>query len=284
MHSCRRTPLEPGATGAAVADRQHAASLADSMFTGAHQSSYARTHAHGYDRACANASDPSSHPAEQTNAPYELQHDSDPLHEGQHVVAESNRRRLQRLLTSRSQALNRSPQDLWSEMRPSAGVLAISNLSDGLRRLGLHVAEDDFAALVQLLADRPSWGAPQAPVITWASWQRFFSVNTPPWEDSAVERRRRLTLQRLLQSLRHTVERDGSTLVKWFAAHDLKRTGSVSFGDFFAGLRANGAILTESDAMLAAVEIDPEGGGSSVAYHKVAELLSIPQTNCPLPS
>ena len=103
-------------------------------------------------------------------------------------------------------------------------------------------------------------------------------------QDSAAERKRRLTLQRLIESLRNALGGDARRLISWFAARDRPNpTGRVSFSEFVAGLRAHGVLLSDADAALAAVEIDPVGGGTSLAYAKLTELLAPRYVACQMP-
>ena len=128
--------------------------------------------------------------------------------------------------------------------------MSIAGLNDGLARLGLRLAEVDLHELVGILSN----GDPQG-LVRWESWQSFFSDGTPSWEDSAAERRRRLTLQRLKQAIGTALRGDTAALVRWFSARDRQRSGRVSLPEFCAGLRANGVILADADVNLAAAEM-----------------------------
>ena len=77
----------------------------------------------------------------------------------------------------------------------------------------------------------------------WESWLGFFGSSAPRWEDSAAERKRRLTLNRLLQSLSASIGSEpqrAARLVRWFETRDAQRSGRISFDDFCLGLRVNG--------------------------------------------
>ena len=157
-------------------------------------------------------------------------------------------------------------------------------VTDGLRRLGLHLGEDDLRELVDALVTDSGHGLP---IVRWETWHGFFASGVPGWADSAAERRRRLVLQRLLGALQGGAQGGGDAthrLVSWLAARDGRRTGRVSVPEFCAGLRANGVLVADADAALAAVEIDPEGGGTTLAYMLLPSLVASNRAACPMPS
>lgn len=277
MHSSRRPHLTPGVPQSPSSTSALPPVVVHDSMT----STFARNSAHGYELALLQASGGAqNHPAEQVSTP--LAHPEAAATTAT-VTAESltRRRRLFRLLTERSQALSRSPHELWAEMRPSAGGIATPRgLCEGLRRLGLDLGEDDFHELVCALASDDEHG----PVIRWDAWQGFFAGGVPLWENSAAERRRRLTLNRLLGALQSALGRDIIRLVRWFAVRDIRRTGRVSIADFCSGLRANGVLIADADAGLAAVEVDPQGGGVTLDYTKLSSLMGEGRTSCPMPS
>ena len=365
MHSSRRPNLTPhhGATSDGLADSFAQFSFAPptpaastpcgptpaSAAYGATPPRYAAAHDKSYAEAYSLASDGTAHIHQHSGGSMASAMRHVEQASGQAEIDHANRRRrLHRQLTERSQALRRSPQELWAQLRPTGGVVTISNLSDGLGRLGLRLAEVlcggdptprrheshtrrahgrstwlmlrlpcrsqvDFNELVELLATSDSRTGER--VVLWQNWQHFLSASQPGWEDSAAERKRRLTLQRVLQSLGG--DRSAAALVRWFQARDRQRSGRVTFAEFCAGLRANGVILSEvhagprtaalapgpvaspcphqstsprtssivqADAQLAAVEMDPLGGGTSVAYGSLARLLNEGSTRMPMPS
>ena len=205
--------------------------------------------------------------------------------------------RLRRLLLERTAQLGRSPAHLWSALAgPSGGgALPTDQLAEGLQRLGVPLGGDDLSLLLQLLASRENApqqaeGAAAPGLVSWECWRDFWGALLPDWADSAAERRRRLTLTRLRQALSQPSAGGGRgssaslPLVGWLAARDRMRNGRVPLDIFLAGLKAHGILLSNDDAQLAAAELDPKGGGTSLAYAQLDSLLRTPPNACPMPS
>ena len=195
------------------------------------------------------------------------------------------RRRLHRLLTERAHELRRSPREMWAELRPLHGLATLSGLNDGLGRLGLHLGDHDLNELVSALSSANPFVPSGPPVVTCDAWLAFFSAGeSAPSLDDPNERRRRITLSRLLTQMQGSKACPPHQIAAWLARRDTQRTGRVSLADFCAGLRAHGVLLSDSDVGLAAVEIDPEGGGTSLAYQKLMVALNdVNPTKCPMP-